>query len=446
MAIKNKDKYWLRSAALTVLQNMSGVLLGFGSFYLLIRLLTKHEFGAWTLFTATTTILEFIRNGLVQSALIKYLSGATDDERPHVIGASFTISGMLTVLYLILSYSLAVLLSGIWHLPELIPMFLWYNLVFIFSGALTQFQSIEQAGFKFNGIFLSTLIRQGLFFAFVAFASFTHYKATLINLIQVQAVSAILGSAVSFYFIRKIFTCSFRIQKRWMSNLFHYGKYAFGTTISAMLSNSIDQMMLGGLLSAASAGAYNVAVRISNLVEIPTSSIATIVFPQSAQRIVTEGKSAAKYLYEKSVGAVLAILFPGLLFVFIFAPYIVTFIAGQTYADTIPVLRITIIYCLFTPYGRQFGTIVDSIGKPKITFITVIISATINALLNFFLIKTYGVLGAAWATLTSTVIGFIIGQVVLKRELDVNPFNACKYALKFYPEIYRKYVKASFEK
>jgi O-antigen/teichoic acid export membrane protein len=67
MTDKKKDLYWLKSAILTVLQSMSGVLLGFGSFYMLVRLLTKYEFGAWTLFTATTTILEFVRNGLVQN-------------------------------------------------------------------------------------------------------------------------------------------------------------------------------------------------------------------------------------------------------------------------------------------------------------------------------------------------------------------------------------------
>src|SRR5476651_1986439 len=96
---KKKDLYWLKSAVLTVLQSMSGVLLGFGCFYMLVRLLTKYEFGAWTLFTATTTILEFIRNGLVQSALIKFLAAANDEDRPRIITASVTISSMLTVVF-----------------------------------------------------------------------------------------------------------------------------------------------------------------------------------------------------------------------------------------------------------------------------------------------------------------------------------------------------------
>lgn len=426
---------------LTVLQSMSGVLLGFGSFYMLVRLLTKYEFGAWTLFTATTTILEFIRNGLVQSALIRFLAGAKDEEKPRVITASFTISGMLTVVFVILNFCFAGFLSHIWKLPELVPMLLLYNLVFVFSGFLTQFQSIEQAGFKFNGIFISTLIRQGGLFAYILCAFVLHFKLSLTNLVYVQIISTLASAVVSYFFVRGKFTILWEWQKEWMLRLFNYGKYAFGTTVSAMLSNSIDQMMLGGILSAASAGAYNVAVRITNLVEIPTSSIATIVFPQSSHRIERDGKDAVKYLYEKSVGAVLAVLLPGLIVLMVFANYIVDIIAGQSYADTIPVLRVTVLYCLLIPFGRQFGTILDSMGKPKLTFITVLICGAINAGLNYLFIKSYGVMGAAWATLISNFIGFAIGQMILVKELKVSLIAPWKYAFEFYPEMYHKYLK-----
>jgi len=446
MEEKKKDLYWFKSAVLTVLQSMSGVLLGFGSFYMLVRLLSKYEFGAWTLFIATTTILEFIRNGLVQSALIKFLSGAAIEERPKIISASFTISGTLTVAFVILNVCCAGFLSHLWKLPELVSMLLLYNFVFIFSGFLTQFQSVEQSGFQFKGIFISTIIRQGGLFLYILVAYLGYTKLTLINLVYVQIASTFISAIISYSYVRKTFTMALAWQKEWMLKLFHYGKYAFGTTISAMLSNSIDQMMLGGIMSAASAGAYNVAVRITNLVEIPTSSIATIVFPQSASRMEKQGKEAVKYLYEKSVGAVLAILLPGLIILFFFAGYIVEIIAGQTYANTIPVLRVTVLYCLLIPYGRQFGTVLDSMGKPKLTFIIVLITGTSNAILNYLLIKKMGVMGAAWATLSSNVIGFVIAQIILKRELNIRLKNTWIYAFAFYPEMYNKYLKPIFIK
>jgi lipopolysaccharide exporter len=423
MAEQKKDFYWIKSAILTIMQSLSGVLLGFGSFYLLVRLLSNGDFGAWGLFTATTTIVEFIRNGMVQSALIKFLAAADEDERPKIISASFAISAILTIIIIIINVGLANFLAHLWKVPEFVKMLLWYNLVFVFSGFLTQFQSIEQAGLKFKGIFVSTLIRQGGLFVYILAARLLGFKLQLIDLVYVQIVSTFISAIVSYAYVRHLLNIAWSWQKAWMLKLYHYGKYAFGTTISAMLSNSLDQMMLGGMLSAAAAGAYNVAVRITTLVEIPTSSIATIVFPQSSKKMAEEGNAGVKYLYEKSVGAVLAVLVPGLIFLFLFANYVVDFIAGKTYEDSIPVLRITVLYCLLIPYGRQFGTIINAIGKPRLTFYIVLITGSSNAILNYLLIKRYGVMGAAWATLASNIIGFVIGQILLKRELNINLFS-----------------------
>ena len=79
-----------------------------------------------------------------------------------------------------------------------------------------------------------------------------------------------------------------------MKKLFNYGKYAFGTSVSSTVFSSIDQMMLGSYLSAAAAGIYNIAVRVTNLVEIPTNAIAAIVFPQSAKRVGDQGAFCCK--------------------------------------------------------------------------------------------------------------------------------------------------------
>jgi len=168
-----------------------------------------------------------------------------------------------------------------------------------------------------------------------------------------------------------------------------------------------------------------------------------IVFPQSAKRMATEGKAGIKYLYEKSVGTLIALLIPGVLFLYLFSDFVVTLVAGTNYKDTIPLLHITLLYCLFTPYGRQFGNILDSVGKTRLTFFVVLMVTSINIGLNYIFISRLGVLGAAYATLTAHIIGFFIGQSILRKELNVSIKNTFIYAWQFYPEFFRKYLKAS---
>jgi len=86
------NNYWLKSGFLNILQSLTNVLFGFGGFYMLVRVLDKNQFGAWTLFMTTTSILEVIRNGLIGNALVKFLSGAKPEEKTPIITASVTIS------------------------------------------------------------------------------------------------------------------------------------------------------------------------------------------------------------------------------------------------------------------------------------------------------------------------------------------------------------------
>src|SRR5687767_9255116 len=105
--------YWLRAGVLTLFQKMATVLFGFGSFYVLVRTLDKSEFGTWSLFITVTTLFETIRNGLVQNSMVKFLTNASEIEKPRIISASFTISGVLTVICVVINLLFARYLSDL---------------------------------------------------------------------------------------------------------------------------------------------------------------------------------------------------------------------------------------------------------------------------------------------------------------------------------------------
>ncbi|WP_432709045.1 flippase [Pedobacter sp.] len=443
MKPKTENHYWLKSGFINVIQNFSGVFFGFASFYFLVRVLSKHEFGAWTLFMAAVTILEIFRNGLIQNALVRFISSSPLSEHHKITSASFSISGIITLVCIIANLLFAHQVALIWKTEELETMFYLFNIVFVLSGILTQFNCIEQANLNYTGVFITNLIRQASFFLYVLVCFFFDLKISLIQLVYIQIIGVFASTAVAYFYVKPYLKITFKLYPEWIKKLFNYGKYAFGTSVSSILSTTIDQMMLGVMLSPAAAGSFNIAVRITNLIEIPTNAVATIVFPQSAKRLESEGVEAIKYLYEKSVGVILAILIPGVLIIFLCSDFVIHFIAGGKYDDSIPLLKVTLLYCILIPFGRQFGTILDSIGRTRTTFIVVVICAMINLSLNYLFIREMGVIGAAYATLVSNVIGFLIGQRILKKELNVNLLNTFTYAYKFYPEFYHKYISKS---
>ncbi|UBM60729.1 flippase [Marinilongibacter aquaticus] len=438
--------YWLVSGLLTLVQNFSGVLLGFASFYLLIRVLSKEEYGVWVLFMSTITILEAIRNGLIQTALVRYASASEKGEFASIITAAAFLNISVTVICIVLILIFAGFLARLWDSPKVEMLLYLFIISFSISGFLNLFNWIEQAKLNFKGIFVSNLIRQSIFCFFVLAVYFSSTAISLSTLVWVQILGIALAAIAAFFSVRKNLHFSLVNVRHWVKKLISYGKYGFGTSVSSLLSGTVDQMMLGAMLSPVASGAFNIAVRITNLVDIPTNAMAVIVFPQSAKRMASEGKEAIKYLYEKSVGTTLAILLPGLFLLYFFAEFTLEFIAGERYSASYPLLKVTLIYSILIPFGRQFGTIFDSIGKTKTTFYVVLFTTVANLLLNYFFIGQWGVMGAAYATLVSNIVGFAVAQVLLKREIAVSLRNVWMYTYKFYPEFFVKYIQPMWQK
>ncbi len=440
--MKDPNKhYWLKSGSYTLMLNIQQLLFGFGSFYFLVRMLDKHGFGIWTLFVATTSIFEMARSGLIQYALIKFLSESPEKEKPKIITASYVLSGILMSICIAINLSVAGYLSRLWHEPGLVPMFIVFNGVYILQGLLSQFQWIEQAHLRFHGILVTTMIRQGGFFLFVFISFLFHFHPSLMDLIYAQGICTGIGAWTEYYFVRDFLRISRKLHKDWMGKLFGYGKFAFGTYISAVLSGSVNQMMLGTLLSPAAAGSYNVSIRIVGLTDIPTNALGVIVFPQSAKRFAAQGIDAGKYLYEKSVGTIVAILFPLVIFVFCFPGFVVRLVAGDHYAEAIPMVHFVILTCLFSPFDRFFGVIMDSIGRAKMNFILLSSFISLTLVLNYFLIGRQGLMGCIYGTLIADGIVFIIRQFLLYKILKVNPLSPFIYAWRFYPDFIRNYIK-----
>ena len=437
---------WLRSGSYNLLLNLQSLLFGFGGFYILVRLLDKHSFGIWTLFVATTTIFEMARSGLIVNALIKFLSGGSKVERAQIVTASFFLSGIIVLCCIALNVCIAGYLAEIWHFPGLAKMFYLFSLVYILQGFLTQFQCIEQARLSFEGVLLSSLAKQAGFFIYVLICYLEKYQTSLISLIYVQALSNLVGIIIEYFYVRKDLIFSAKLDWEWVRKLFNFGKYVFGTSVSGVLSTTVNQMMLGALLSPDAAGAFNVSSKIINLIDVPTNALGPIVFPQSAKRFELQGNDAVKYLYEKSVGTILALLIPCLLFLLIFPGFVVHIIAGYKYQETIPIVRVIVLCALINPFMRIFGPVVDSVGKPRINFVIVVIFTIINLPLNYIFIKWLGIIGAVYATLVADIIIYSVMYVILKKEFKVNLRNTLIYAARFYPEFVSAYIKPIVKK
>jgi lipopolysaccharide exporter len=430
---------WLRSAAFTFLQRFSSLAFNFGSVFLLLRMMPKTDFGIWSSFTALVAVIEVARMGLIQNALIRYLSISHPDDHPRIITASFVLNLLLTLLSLILIVSGAYTYSIFVKAPGLDLMLYNYMVTTVLLIFFFQFQFIQQADMNFQGMFWSSFFRQGVFFTAVLTAFVFGHQLKPGELVNIQTLGAGLGAGVAYFSIREKLYFSRTADWIWVRKLFDFGRFGFVTGLSATVFSSIDQVMLANLIpfrSQEAVATQNVALRITNLVEVPTNAIADVVFPQSARRMHTQGTEAVRHLYERSVGIILAIILPAMLFVLLLPRLAILIVAGKDYLDSVAILQVTVLYTVFLPFDRQSGVVLDSMGKQQLNFYLTFFNACVNILTNYFFIQHFGIIGASYGTLTTFVLSFIIRQTILRRLLGVDLNRILGFILSSYADLY----------
>ena len=431
--------YWLKSGFYSLLNQLTQMLFNLGSVVLLWRVLDKEMCSIWVIYMTITAFIEVGRTGLLQNGLMTFLNQTDNTEHAKINTASFFLSLSLSVIFVVLLLTTNTFVGDFFKSPELASLLTIYAGTTFILSALYQFNFIQQANMDFKGLFWSSFVKNGALFFYVLYLKLTNGTYVLTNLVVVQLIAAIPATLVAFAFARKYFKLSKTIDFQWVRKLLDYGKYTFGTNLATMAYKNVDKMMLGKLLLG-TLSTYDLSIKINNLAEVPTMTLASILFPQSAKRANTEGSNSAKYLYEKSVGVLLAIILPLVIFILLGADIIVQLIGSEKYASSAPILRLTIFYGIFMAYAMQFGTILDSVGKPKLNFLITTLGAIINLTFNYFFIIQYGLYGAAYGSLIAMSLMFIIMQLLLKRLFNVEIINCFKYAIVFYKEFYQKII------
>ncbi|MEO1260082.1 MAG: oligosaccharide flippase family protein [Bacteroidota bacterium] len=432
-----KTGYWLRSGFYTISEKAAALVFGFGGLLLLLRSISQADFGVWALFLAIVSILEVGRIGLLQNALVKYMSTIEEEEEiRRVATASLVLNGILTSIIVLALLGLAELMGAWMEVPALAELLKIYCMTTVALIPFFQFNYIQQANLDFKGIFWSNAVKGGILFGFILWLFLQDELIQLSHLAVCQIIAAAAASLVSWYFARPYLKFSSKVDRGWIIKLLRFGIFVFGTNFCAQLFKNTDKFLLkilpaGGLVAIA---IYEAAIRVTNLIDIPTASMANILFPQSARRLA-DGKEAVRQLYEKAVGAIMAFMVPAIIGVMVLADWIVLIVGGSEYAESANVLRITILFGLFMPYVVQFGTVIDSIGRPQVNFLFTLLSLLFTAVSNLIFISLLGVYGAAIGTLSAYALTFVIMQIYLHQHLKVNPLRPFGYMIDFYKQI-----------
>ena len=384
---------------------------------ILIRILSKSTFGLWSY---SLTIIKFFlifagfgaANAVLQFCSIeKTKVGKTQF---FYYGLSY---GILTTLFI----SLIIFISTFFINYSVIgsniiirSLFLMPLLVFfyrIISNYLrSNFKNIEYSIINsINTILILLFTIVGAYFFNIKGLIFGRYLSYLLTVL------------IGYFFVKKLI-----INNKDLEKLNNIQKKEFTSfSIISALTNSVSQMLylidifLIGLILGSSViiASYKTATIIPFNLNFIAISIMTIAYPYFASKY-KQKKIIKKYFYKLQIILFIVNTFIGII-LFIFAPFVIVTLFGNNYSDSILPFRILLIGFVFAGTFRiPAGNLLLSLKKVKINFYIAIFCGLINIGLNYYLIKMYGSIGAALATVFVIIVSSVLSNIYLLNYLN----------------------------
>ena len=203
----------------------------------------------------------------------------------------------------------------------------------------------------------------------------------------------------------------------------------YGTPLAASfildeVTNVSDRYMLAWMFDKAEAGKYAVGYElVGNTILTIMNAINLAAYPMIIKLLDTQGKEDALVYFKSYVILLLGVAIPAVVGLSIVGPNIVTLVIGEEYRESVilvlPWIATAMIFmgCGIFYVNLPFQLTNQNSGIFKISGIVVIV----NLILNFLLIPTMGIQGAAIATLLSFLISMVLGYI-FGRRLFLIPF------------------------
>ena len=206
-------------------------------------------------------------------------------------------------------------------------------------------------------------------------------------------------------------------------SMLRYSILIFMSGTAASLILDIDKSMISKILTVENVAYYSVAVFIAAVIEFPGRAMFQIVSPLVAKAINEKDNGKLSNLLRKSSNNLL--LVSGLLFLLINLNLddFYEWINLDDYKVALEVVLIVSVGKLFTMSMGCLNNIITNSQYYYYVFWFSTLSAVLAVVLNLYLIRWYGIIGAAYATLFVIVFINLLKIILVQYRFKINPYG-----------------------
>jgi O-antigen/teichoic acid export membrane protein len=233
--------------------------------------------------------------------------------------------------------------------------FKYFGVTYIFSLPWFIASCVLQGEQRFGKLLYVRFVNQGSFILFVILLLITG-KASLITVLYAYLASHAVTSLYTLFMgWTRLNTIKLRTKSA-TSDIFNFGKFSVGTTLSSNMFRFSDVFIINAMLSPGAVAIYNLGQTLMQLVEIPLRSFAATGMPSLAAAYNQNSRSEVIYIMKKYIGLLTVILVPAAIVAVLLADLPIYIMGGGKYVGTeaANVFRLFMTFALLYPADRFF--------------------------------------------------------------------------------------------
>lgn len=181
-----------------------------------------------------------------------------------------------------------------------------------------------------------------------------------------------------------------------------------------------DTTMLNVLKGDEIVGFYSSALKIISIIRTLVTAICAVFLPRMSYMYSHGEKAEFKKLANKGIAVLLTLSMPVAVGLFLVADNSILIVFGKEFLPAVPTLKILAISVITVALSNFTGyQILVTVGKEKKVFISTLIGAVTNIILNWFLIPLYDQNGAAIASILTEGLIAVYQFICVKKLLNI---------------------------
>lgn len=237
--------------------------------------------------------------------------------------------------------------------------------------------------------------------------------------IFILAASNLIGMLVMWIYVPK-FVSKFYFEPEFILKQIKPLLKLFIPQVISMVYSVLDKTMLGIFSTQEQVGFYDQSQKIIKILQTVITSLTTVMIPRISYLLANNNHEEVRRYMEKTFKYMSYLAFPITFGLFAVAEDFSVWFFGSAFWEVGPVLKLNAFVIIAVSCGYLIGLqyLIPS-GREKELSLSYTLAAVLNFVLNLFMLKRFGAIGAVISTIVAEFAVAIVQFFFVRKELDV---------------------------